>query len=274
MRVVGFVGESGSGKSYRAMWIAKQNNIKYIIDDGLFINSKRVLAGFSAKKEDTKLASIKRALFVKKDHIAEVKNAIVQHNPDSILILGTSVGMVERIIEALDLPKLDKIIRIEEIATKEEIDHAKKVRKEQGKHVIPVPTFEIKQDFSGYFIDSLRVFLGYGKGSKKEIFSAEKTVVRPTFSYLGEFHISNHVLASLCKFEAERIEGVYRLLKTTVKSTSVGVILNCEISAFMQKGKNLNHIARNVQISIKNSIEEYTAINVNQINITIRSLEV
>ena len=48
MRVLAFVGPSGTGKSYRAQLVARENNIHYIIDDGLLINENEVLAGTSA----------------------------------------------------------------------------------------------------------------------------------------------------------------------------------------------------------------------------------
>ena len=38
IRVYAFVGPSGTGKSYRAQMVAGENNIKYIIDDGLLVN--------------------------------------------------------------------------------------------------------------------------------------------------------------------------------------------------------------------------------------------
>ena len=41
MRVLAFVGPSGTGKSYRAQLVARENNIHYIIDDGLLINENR-----------------------------------------------------------------------------------------------------------------------------------------------------------------------------------------------------------------------------------------
>ena len=49
MKVYAFVGPSGTGKSYRAQLVASENNIHYIIDDGLLIDENEVLAGTSAK---------------------------------------------------------------------------------------------------------------------------------------------------------------------------------------------------------------------------------
>ena len=44
-RVLAFVGPSGTGKSYRAQMVANENNINYIIDDGLLIKGNEVIAG-------------------------------------------------------------------------------------------------------------------------------------------------------------------------------------------------------------------------------------
>ncbi len=53
IKVYAFIGPSGTGKSYRAQMVASENNIAYIIDDGLLINENDVIAGTSAKKAPT-----------------------------------------------------------------------------------------------------------------------------------------------------------------------------------------------------------------------------
>ena len=62
--VIAFVGASGTGKSTRAIKVARDNNIYYIIDDGLLINGSRIVAGTSAKKAPTKMESVRQAIFV------------------------------------------------------------------------------------------------------------------------------------------------------------------------------------------------------------------
>ena len=49
IKVYAFVGPSGTGKSYRAQLVASENEINYIIDDGLLIKDNAVIAGSSAK---------------------------------------------------------------------------------------------------------------------------------------------------------------------------------------------------------------------------------
>ena len=145
MKVVGFVGHSGTGKSHRALWVANERGLDFIIDDGLLIKGNRVVAGTSAKKEVTRIGSIKRALFLHKDHADEVKKAIEEHKPAGILIIGTSDGMIDAIARNLGLPEAEEKVDITDVADEFEIKKA--LQRERRKHVIPVPTFEIKQTF-------------------------------------------------------------------------------------------------------------------------------
>ncbi|HPB16469.1 MAG TPA: hypothetical protein PK870_02315, partial [Clostridia bacterium] len=165
IKVYALVGPSGTGKSHKSTLLASDMGITHIIDDGLLISENRVIAGKSAKKEATKIASIKRAIFDDNDHRKEVAKAIKASKADSILILGTSDKMVNEIAQKLEMPPVQKIIRITDISDEEEIAIATKSRQEKGKHVIPVPTFEIKKDFAGYLLDPLYIFRRRDKSS-------------------------------------------------------------------------------------------------------------
>ncbi len=72
--------------------------------------------------------------------------------------------MIERICSRLELPKVSEMIHIEDVASQDAITTALRQRQEQGKHVIPVPTFEIKPQFSGYFMAPLRILRGKTTG--------------------------------------------------------------------------------------------------------------
>ena len=154
IKVYAFVGPSGTGKSYRAQMVASEKNINFIIDDGLLIKDNEVIAGESAKKAPTKIETVKHALFLKEEEREEIKKAIKKYKPESILILGTSDNMVRKIAENLELPPIIKYIYITDIATEQEMETAKRIRVTEGKHVIPVPTFELKKDFSRIYIRS------------------------------------------------------------------------------------------------------------------------
>lgn len=270
MRVYALVGTSGTGKSYKALGLASERKIHHIIDDGLFINANKVLAEVSAKQEATKLSAVRRALFDDDGHASTVKKAITSSNPESILVLGTSLEMVKRIIERLDLPPISEIISIENIATDREIRLARKYRKEQGKHVIPVPTFEIRKAFSGYFIDTLKSFKVEARGRKLE--TIEKTVVRPTYSYMGKFYISDSVIKSIAVYSAASVEGIYKVLKVDVVSVSDGIHVNMDVS--IKHGGNIILMLEEVQEFVARDIDVMTGIHVLAVNVAAKSIVV
>ena len=78
--------------------------------------------------------------------------------------------MVQKIASNLGLPEISEITYINEVATEEEMQTARHIRVTEGKHVIPVPTFEIKKDFSGYLLDPLQIFKTKGRGKGKFIY--------------------------------------------------------------------------------------------------------
>ena len=138
--------------------IELQNKADAIIDDGILIKNNKIIAGHSAKREASKIMAIRRAVFVVPGHAEEVKEAIKTVKPERILILGTSENMVHRIDKALELPPISKIINIADIATKAEMAKAQFYRNKEGKHIIPVPTIELKSHFSGYLVDPIFFF--------------------------------------------------------------------------------------------------------------------
>ena len=269
MRVLAFVGPSGTGKSYRAQLVARENNIHYIIDDGLLINENEVLAGTSAKKAPTKIETVKHALFIEEKEQADMKKAFKKYKPDSLLILGTSDKMIQKIIESLDLPPLEKTIYINEVATEEEMEKARNIRVTQGKHVIPVPTFEIKKDFSGYILDPLQIFKSKGSGNKPYI--SEKSIIRPTFSYLGNFTISDTVFRKIVEYLAKRDDGISRVIRTRVENYGEGPSIYMEVAVIY--GHNvIKELKEFKEKSIK-EIEKMTTMNVQKITVIAKSIE-
>ena len=267
MKVYAFVGPSGTGKSYRAQWIARENGLECIIDDGLLIRENKILAGKSAKKEASRIASVKCAIFNDKNHADAVIKAIDNEKPSGLLILGTSDEMVNKIVERLKLPQIEKIIRIEEVASEKEIEKAKYLRKELGKHVIPVPIVEIKNQFSGYFMNPLKIFR---RRENNEAALAEKTIVRPAFSYMGEYTISESVINSLVYNVAKKFEGIKKVVKVRNKNLNDGVIIEIEIMCLY--GYNLMEVMSKLAEKIKVEIDRMTALNIEKLKIETKSI--
>lgn len=269
MKVYGLIGKSGTGKSYQAMNLCKQLNIESIIDDGLFICRNKVMAGVSAKRQPTKVGAVKTALFHTDEHMEEVKAKIKQIKPSSILIIGTSDGMVDKIVKRLELPRIGKRIYIDDITTEADRALAKKHREEMGQHVIPAPTFQLKGQFSGYFMMPMRMLLKeLGAINIKDI--SEKSVVRPTYSYLGDYKISQRVMADIVECVKRETPGVEDIGKVAVVKVNDGI--NVFVTANLKFGVNLPETAKTFQENAVKKIEEMTAFNINKMDLEIRDL--
>ncbi len=267
MEVYAFIGKTGTGKSYNALFVASKYDIRYVIDDGILIRDNKVVCGTSAKTEDTKIASVKSAIFFNEYKRNTMIKAIKKENVDKILLLGTSDKMVNMIAENLKLPKISNRIYIEDVTTKESIDLARHYRMNEGKHVVPVPTFEIKEQFSGYFLDPLRIFGGY----KKQEENHDKTIIRPTYSYLGNFTISEKVINLLIEHTVTKIDGVYRVFKVLSNKYSGGIKIVIDIE--VKFGSNLPTLSNKIRNDVIAEIDKATGINIFSIDINVKSIK-
>ena len=270
IKVYAFVGPSGTGKSYRAQMVASEKNIHFIIDDGLLIKDNEVIAGESAKKAPTKIETVKHALFYREEEKQEIIKALKKYKPESILILGTSDGMVKKIAENLGLPEISETIYITDVATKQEMETARRIRVTEGKHVIPVPTFQIKKDFSGYLLDPLQIFKSKGKGQKPYI--SEKSIIRPTFSYMGNFTISDLVFRQILEYLAVNTKAIHKILKARVDNYGEGVRLYIEVTIVY--GYNVVDGLKNFKEKAKKEIEKLTAMNVVELEVVAKNIYV
>ncbi|MCI8273764.1 MAG: Asp23/Gls24 family envelope stress response protein [Clostridia bacterium] len=268
MKVYAFIGASGTGKSYRAQMVASEKNISFIIDDGLLIKDNEIIAGESAKKAPTKIETVKHALFYEKEEKKPIEEALKKYKPDKLLILGTSDGMVEKIAANLGVPKITERIYINEVATEEEMATARHIRITEGKHVIPVPTFELKKDFSGYLLDPLQIFKPKGAGQKPYI--SEKTIIRPTFSYLGKFTISDVVFRQIVEYIATKMPSIYKVIRTRVNSTEMGTTIYMDV--IVTYGYNIQQILREFKEKAQREIENLTSMNVISLELVAKSI--
>ena len=270
IKVYAFVGPSGTGKSYRAQMVASEKDIHFIIDDGLLIKDNQIIAGLSAKKAPTKIETVKHALFLKEDEQEQIEKALQKHKPSKILILGTSDGMVEKIASNLKLPKISETIYINQVATEEEMKTARHIRETEGKHVIPVPTFELKKDFSGFILDPLQIFKSKGIGKKPYI--SEKSIIRPTFSYMGNFTISDTVFRQIIEHIAKKTPNIYKVIKTRVSSSEEGTNIYMEVTVVY--GSNVKDILKEFKEKARKEIENLTAMNVVSLEIIAKNIYV
>lgn len=271
MKTYAFVGPSGTGKSYRAQMVASERGIHYIIDDGLLIYENEILAGTSAKKAPTKIETVRNALFQSEEKRKEIQDVIRKRKPESILILGTSDEMVAKIAENLGFEPISETVYITDVATEEEMAMARNTRVTEGKHVIPVPTFELKKDFSGYILDPLQIFKSKGKG--KTPYVSEKSIIRPTFSYMGRYEISDSVFRQIIDIVADKSDGVHKIPRIIVKKQGTendGIYIYLEV--IIEFGHNINETMSALKKQITKEIEKMTSMNVLSMEIVVKGV--
>ncbi|MDR0441900.1 MAG: hypothetical protein LBH44_00665 [Treponema sp.] len=268
-KTLALIGESGTGKSFRAKLVAQKYGIDLIIDDGLLIKENRILAGHSAKKEKTFLSAVKVALFDEKAHRDEVARRLQSEKFKRILILGTSEKMAFKIAARLQLPPPSKIIKIEDIASQEEIDKAIRTRRIEGKHVIPVPSIEVKRSYPNIFYDAIKIF----KRRKAPAVIGpvptmhEKSVVRPEYSKRGKVIISEIALSQMVIHCVDEYNQNIKIKKILVKDAEMGyrLVITIDVPYGTQLGGNIHEL----QQYIIDNIERYTGILIEEVNIII-----
>ena len=266
--VVAFVGPSGTGKSTRAIKVARDNDIYYIIDDGLLINGSRIVAGTSAKKAPTKMESVRQAIFLDPTRSSVMRRALLENMPAALMILGTSDSMLNKICNNLWLNQPAMLIRIEDVSTEEERRLARNTRMTEGMHTIPVPSMEIKHEFSGYFSDplsKLRQRFDRERGVAPLSSDSERTVVRPTFSSLGSYSISDDAILDLIGIVLKDVPGFAGVNSFKTEKQTYGVTISLDLALYY--GYDAQKVLYTAQQRVGLAVEEYTSITMNGVNV-------
>ena len=272
VQVVAFEGPSGTGKSYRAIGVAHKNGCDAIIDDGLLIEGTKILAGTSAKTEQNKVQAVKRAIFMNNEHAELVRNALAKSKIKRILVIGTSDKMIEKICSRLELPLPEKYVRITDISTPHEMKKAREMRLKEGKHIVPVPTIELKPHLSGVLVDLPHRLFGR---KKSKVNVPDKSIVRPAFSYYGKITMSDYIVNDIVKIVISKQQKVDKLSSVKVQrptDANKGMSIYLELVLFY--GVNIFTTVKELQNKIKEKVEMMTAMPVRNVNVSIRSLTV
>ena len=275
MDVIALVGPSGTGKSHRALWVARNNGADAIIDDGILIKDGKVIGGTSAKKEKNRIMAVRRAIFVLPGHASAVRKAIAESLPRRILLLGTSENMVQKIAKTLRIGPVSKIIRIEDIASKKDMEIAKYHRLKRGEHIIPVPSIELKPHFSGYLLDPIKSFFKTSSSRRRRL--GERSIVRPVFSYYGKLIIDDSVIKNIVHIVAEKLDEVYRVGAAHVYHVvngdeDLGITVSLEI--VFAYGYAIAETMEALRRDLQMEIERMTGMVVHEIDILVKSLHV
>ncbi|MBI2873624.1 MAG: Asp23/Gls24 family envelope stress response protein [Firmicutes bacterium] len=267
MEVYALVGPSGTGKSHRALNVALDHEIEVIVDDGLLIHKNKIIAGQSAKAERLVFKAVKKATFFDPRHAGEVRAHLSVLAPHRLLILGTSLKMIGKICQTLQLPYPAKFILIQDIASPHEMRAAREARLSQGKHVIPVPTMEVQRKLPGFWAFPLRILLRQRQGNAYPV--AEKTIVRPPFTPMGKLDISPYAIMAIATAAAERCAEIARVSQADVQ-VDEGLVVNLHVHVYF--GANLSASAREVQNRACETLEQMTWLQVRAVNVTIKGV--
>ncbi len=272
IEVVAFVGPSGTGKSHRAIGVAFDNKCDAIIDDGILIKGTKILAGTSAKNEDNRIQAVKRAIFTDDEHARSVREALQKSTIKRLLIIATSDNMIKKIVGRLELPAPSKTVYISQIATKQEIKKARYSRLHDGKHIVPVPSVELKPHFTGYFANlPYNIFSRHRRKEK----DADRSIVRPAFSFYGKLLIADKAIEDIILIIGKKMLGIDKVTDIKVRrrsDNSKGIVIAIEVVLFY--GVQIFEVTKQLQAKVKEKVEYMTAMQVKNVNVSIRSLSV
>ena len=263
--VLAFIGPAGTGKSERALSVAREHAVDYIIDDGLIIARGQIMTGKSAKTEKNMVRAIRRAIFYDPEHRQSAVNFLSSKMPCKLLILATSEDMVYEIIKALCLPNPDRVINISEVSTQKEIESALRERRENRQHTIPVAYAQIQRRFAGKLV---RQVMGMFKWGKDDL----RTIVKPPFSFNGDVIIEENVIHTIARHLLSYGDRVKKIKELVIKSDSnagsisVDVVININSSP---KEHSVFDLARKLQRKVRRGLGYFTGIEIKKVDIKI-----
>lgn len=267
MKVYALVGKSGTGKSTSVLHYCYEHDIPAIIDDGILIVNGRKIAGTSAKYENNAIKAVKRATFFYEDHRQEVMNVIRMTAIDKLLIVGTSVKMVDLIAQKLMVGHIHQYIDVSEIRTNKEINMARYMRNTQGKHVIPIPYMQVEQN-------KLKKIIQKGKKlfSKQSNYIGEETVIQPHFT-TGTITIDENVYKEIITHTCKKISCVRdaKILDydfNTFQSITIAIELNCSLE------QNIVELLEEIQRKINVALLTYFEIEMYAIHIQLAAIKI
>lgn len=267
MDIYALVGKSGTGKSHNVYNLSRKLKTDYIIDDGILIKNNSLVGGVSAKGEDSRIKAVKRAIFFCDKHRKIIKDLLEREKPKRLLIVGTSKKMIKKIIDRLKLNTVSEYIYIDMISSKENIEKALEIRKNHGKHLIPIPNFEIEKDFSGYFMEK---FVGKKIDISNDFY--EGTVVRPTFSYMGKYTIKDKVIKDIIVFLSIREKSIHKVKRIIVEGKNGGIYLFIDLIIYYPN--NIKDAVKSFEKTIYSEISWMTGIYIERICFNVLGLKV
>ena len=131
--------------------------------------------------------------------------------------------------------------------------------------------FEIKKDFSGYRLDPLQIFKSKGKNQKPYI--SEKSIIRPTFSYLGNYTISDTVFRQIIEYLASKNLSIYQVLRVNVTKAKNDIPPSIYIEVEVNFGCDIKNELKEFKQKVQKELETQTAMNFSGITIVAKKIK-
>ena len=99
---------------------------------------------------------------------------------------------------------------------------------------------------------------------------SEKSIIRPTFSYLGNFTISDSVFRQIAERVADKMPAIYEVTRTRVENYGDGISIYME--AILNYGHNIIEVLQEFKNKVKKEIEKQTAMNVIKVDLVAKGI--
>lgn len=95
-------------------------------------------------------------------------------------------------------------------------------------------------------------------------------MIRPTFSYLGNYTISDSVLKDIIEHLSKKAEAIYKIARIRIEKTDQGASIYIEI--IIKYGYNVMTQLQNFKKQCIREIENLTAMNVEKLQILAKGI--
>jgi uncharacterized alkaline shock family protein YloU len=162
------------------------------------------------------------------------------------------------------------------VTTEEEREIAAHYRIDEGEHVIPAPSGQLRRDFAGYFMDPIKQFIHKARGNavhdEKQVDDGpnDRTVVRPTFSYFGSFTISEQVIRDIIKISAEAYESHLVVVDRMNNGKQTNMSVTIDVMA-VRDPESIDKCL-DLQQDVYGALSTMTAFTIDSVNVRIRDM--
>ena len=108
------------------------------------------------------------------------------------------------------------------------------------------------------------------KGSNNYVSEGSKTIVRPTFSFLGNYSISNNAIYQIANYVASTVEGYEDMTRFRIIKKDGGISIDMSITVNYKYP--IFEVIKIIQKKVCDTLDRLTALHLIGLNITVRHI--